>query len=253
MAGFTPILLMKTFLKTSVISTFAVFTLVAGLSAKVIGSGNVVSETRSVSGFHGVDLLSSGNVVITQGDTEGLVIEAEDNLIPLIETKVTDNGTLRISFKEHEEIHVTKHMIFHLSVKAMDSLVLSGSGGITSKAMTGDHLAINLRGSGDVSVDHLETGALTVAIDGSGNVKLAGKANSQSVSVSGSGDYEAAALKTSAATVSVPGSGDCDVAASETLGVTISGSGDVSYYGSPTVTKHVTGLGEVESLGAGKK
>ncbi len=244
---------MKTLLKTTLVSAFAVCVLAASLPAKVVGSGNVISETRNVSGFHGVDLLSSGNVIVTQGDTEGLVIEAEDNLIPLIETKVTENGTLRIGFKDREEIHVTKHMTFRLAVKTLDSVVLSGSGGIGAKALTAEHFAVNVRGSGDINVDHLETGALTVAIDGSGNVKLAGKAKTQSVSVAGSGDYDAAALKTEAATVNVAGSGDCEVAASETLGINISGSGDVSYYGTPTVTKHVSGSGDVEALGAGKK
>ena len=243
---------MKTLVKTSLISTAALFAFAAGLPAKVVGSGNVTTETRNVSGFHGVDLLNSGDVIVTQGDTEGLVIEGEDNIIPLVETQVAGDGTLRIGFKSHEEIHVTKHLIFKLSVKNLDSVVVTGSGDITSKALKAEHFAVKVRGSGDVNVDRLETGAVTVAIDGSGNVKLGGKAASQSVSVNGSGDYDAAALKTGAATVDVAGSGDCEVAASETLAVNVSGSGDVSYYGKPAVTKHVTGSGEVEALGGAK-
>lgn len=243
---------MKILLKTSLFSTFTVFALAAGLSAKVIGSGNVTTETRNVSGFHSLDLLNSGNVIITQGDTEGLVIEAEDNILPLIETKVTENGELRIGFKPREEIHLTKPLVFRLAVKTLDNVVLSGSGDISSKALKADQFALKLQGSGNVAVDHLETGAVTVAIDGSGDVKLAGKAASQSVSVNGSGDYDAAGLKTGAATVNVAGSGDCEVSASETLGINISGSGDVSYYGKPAVTKHVSGSGDVEALGAGK-
>lgn len=242
---------MKTLLKTSLVSTLAVFALAASLPAKVVGSGNVVTETRNVSGFHSVDLLGSGQVIVTQGDTEGLVIEAEDNLLPVIETKVVD-GTLRIGFKDHEEIHITKPLTFRVAVKTLDSVVLSGSGGIGAKTLKADRFAVKLRGSGNVNLDHLDVGALSVDVDGSGNVKLGGKATQQTVSVNGSGDYEAGALKTGAATVNVAGSGDCEVAVSETLTVNVSGSGDVSYYGSPTVTKHVSGSGSVEALGTAK-
>ncbi len=243
---------MKTLLKTSLVSTLAVFALTAGLSAKTIGSGNVTTETRQATGFHSVDLRSNGNVIITQGDTEGLVIEAEDNVLPLIETSVTADGTLLIAFKAREEIHVTKPVIFKVAVKTLDAVVLSGSGSVSAKALKADRFTVQLRGSGNLDLGGLEIGALTTAIDGSGNVKLAGHAKTQTVDVNGSGDYEAAALQTAAATVNVAGSGDCEVAASETLAVNISGSGDVSYYGTPAVTKKISGSGSVDSLGAGK-
>ena len=242
---------MKTLLKTSLVSTIALLALATGSSAKVIGSGNVTTETRSVGGFHGVDLRNTGNVIVTQGDTEGLTIEGEDNILPLIETTVAD-GTLRIGFKDREEIHLTRRLVFRLSVKTLDSVLITGSGDITAQALKAERFAVKVLGSGNIGVDHLESGVVTVAIDGSGSVKLAGKAASQTVSVNGSGDYDAAGLKTGAATLNVAGSGDCEVSASETLDVSISGSGDVSYYGKPALTKHVSGSGSIDALGAGK-
>ena len=242
---------MKTLLKITSLSTISLFVLAAGLTAKTIGSGNVTTQPRNVSGFHAVDLLSSGSVIVTQGDTEGLVIEAEDNIIPLVETKVAD-GTLRIGFKSGEEIHPTKKVLFRLAVKNMDNVKISGSGDITAKALKTDHLAVKVQGSGDITVGQLESGAVAVDIDGSGNVTLVGKAASQTISIAGSGDYEGAGLKTGTAAVNIAGSGDCEVAASETLVANVSGSGDVSYYGKPAVTKHVTGSGTVDALGSAK-
>ncbi len=243
---------MKTLLKTSLLSTFALFALAAGLSAKIVGSGNVTTETRKITGFHAIELRSSGSVVVTQGDTEGMVIEAEDNVLPAIITEVSSNGVLQIGFKAGEEIRLSKPLVFKVAVKTLDSLVIAGSGSISSRSLKADHFNVHLLGSGNFILDGLELNALTVAIDGSGDLKLAGKARSQTVNVNGSGDYEAAALKTAVATVNIAGSGDCEVAASETLGVEISGSGDVSYYGKPTVTKHVSGSGSVDAMGAGK-
>ena len=243
---------MKTLLKTFLLSTCSLFALAAALPAKVIGSGNVISETREVSAFHALELLASGTAIVTQGDTEGLTIEGEDNITPLVEAKVTDKGTLQIGFKEHQDLHLTKPLVFKISAKALDAVTITGSGDMRAKTLTNEHFAVAVRGSGDVKVDRLETGDLAVTIDGSGNVKLSGKAASQTVGVNGSGDYEAGDLKTGTAAVNVTGSGDCDLAVSDTLTATVSGSGDVSYSGKPTLTKKVSGSGSVEALRAAK-
>jgi len=57
----------------------------------VKGSGNVTSETRNISGVTSLELAGAANVDITFGETESLVVEAEDNIAPLIETNV-QNG-----------------------------------------------------------------------------------------------------------------------------------------------------------------
>ena len=48
----------------------------------VTGSGNIVTETRNVSGFTSITLAGIGNLYLTQGAAESVRIEAEDNLIP---------------------------------------------------------------------------------------------------------------------------------------------------------------------------
>ena len=106
---------------------------------------------------------------------------------------------LRIDFKLHEELHLTKPLVFKVSARPLDSVLIAGSGDVRSKSLSTEHFTVKVRGSGDVSVDQLETGAVAVAIEGSGNVKLTGKAASQTVEVSGSGDYEATGLKTGTA------------------------------------------------------
>jgi hypothetical protein len=42
------------------------------------GSGNIITETRDVTGFSGVWILSTGTVKISVTGEESLVIEAED-------------------------------------------------------------------------------------------------------------------------------------------------------------------------------
>lgn len=55
------------------------------------GSGNVTNETRDVSSFSEVALHGTGNLTIKQTGSESLTIEAEDNVLPHIQTDVKNN------------------------------------------------------------------------------------------------------------------------------------------------------------------
>ena len=226
------------------------FALAAGCYARTVGSGKLATETRAVGGFHAVEMETDGTLDITQGDKEELVVEAEDNILPLIETKVKPDGTLLLTFKSNENIQTTKRISFKLTVKALDKIALAGSGDIHMIGkLTAENETIKLPGSGNVTLDDLETGALTVQLEGSGKIKVGGgSAASQKVRIEGSGDYEADALKTDAAKIAVDGSGDCKVRAEKTLEVSISGSGEVSYHGHPELKQRVTGSGAVRAL-----
>ena len=243
---------MKFFHSLSVISILAAGVAFAvNAEARTIGSGKLASETRAVNGYHGVELAVSGTLEITQDNKETLVVEAEDNILPLIETKVKPDGTLLIAFKSDDYVQTTKPLSFKLSVKTLDKIMLTGSGDIhVGGKLSAENETIKLPGSGNVTVDQLETGALTVTLAGSGTIKVAGGASSQSVQLAGSGNYEAAAFKTDATKISVGGSGDCKVWTEKNLDVSIGGSGEVSYYGRPEVRQKVAGSGEVRSLGA---
>ena len=61
----------------------------------VVGSGNIVQETRSVTGATGVDLQSAADLTIEQGAPEELILQTDDNLLTLILTDV-QNGILVI-------------------------------------------------------------------------------------------------------------------------------------------------------------
>lgn len=226
---------------------------VAGGQARTVGSGRAASETRAVSGFHGVELAVTGTLDIVTGDREELVVEADDNLLPLIETTVRGDGTLLITSKSGEGIEVKSPLHFKLSAKALDKITLTSSGNVHAHGkLAADRMNVSLPGSGNIAIDRLEAGALEVSLAGSGTIRVAaGGAASQQVKVNGSGDYEAGQFRTDVAKVSVNGSGACRVWAEKTLDVSSNGSGDVTYHGGAQVRQRVTGSGTVRALGAG--
>jgi len=85
--------------KTLIVSVMLVSLLAASCVVKTIeGSGDIETEARQVSGFDSIELSHMGDVYLTQGETEGLTVRADDNLLEYIVTEVV-NGTLKLGVK----------------------------------------------------------------------------------------------------------------------------------------------------------
>jgi predicted small secreted protein len=213
----------------------------------VRGSGDMVTETRDVSGFDSVDLSGSGDVIITQGEGESLTIETDDNVMEHITSEVR-GGTLRLGTKELISVSPTR-LVFTLGVDDLNAADVSGSGSIEADSIETDSLEIDVSGSGDVKVDSLTAGDLGVRISGSGDVQLAGEVSEQDIDISGSGNYRAGDLLTETTVISISGSGEATLWTTESLDADVSGSASINYYGNPTVTSSSSGSSDINGLG----
>jgi hypothetical protein len=206
------------------------------------GSGDVTSEEREVSEFTGIELEGEGQVEIEIGPSSSLVIEAEDNLLPLLSSEVSEGvlvlGTTR-------EVDPTRDIIYHVTMTDLESLQVTGSGRILAPAVNGESVAIGVSGSGEVHADDVAATLVEVEIEGSGSVEIAGATDTLVVSISGSGNLDAESLTAMTADVTIPGSGSVVVAVEDHLEVDVSGSGSVEYLGNPTVDSNITGSGSV--------
>lgn len=212
----------------------------------VIGSGNVISEDRDVSGFNKVSVSGSGNIYIEQGDMESLTIEAEDNIISLIEAKVSGN-TLKIGLKTGASISFTKDIKYHLKVKELESILGSGSGGIYCEALETDSLLIKTSGSRKVEISNLKTKNINIDSSGSGDITLSGSTNSQKIETSGSVKYFGEELISRICVIDSSGSGDLVVNVSDSLDINASGSVKITYIGSPDINQRISGTASINS------
>lgn len=224
------------------------FTLAITACNTVRGSGNVETEKRSVNGFNGINLSGSGEVILTQAETESLTIEADDNLLPLLETNVR-NGTLYIGSTANTSIMPTKPIIFRVSGPNIDKLAVSGSGEIVAETVTADDLELDINGSGTIAIDQLVADLVTADVSGSGSVVLAGSVDEQRIDINGSGEYKAGKLESKTAVVDMNSSGETVLWVNENLDADVSGSGQVNYYGTPTLNEEINGSGSVNNLG----
>ena len=215
------------------------------------GSGNVVTETREVSGIDAVQLAVDGTLTIHQGDEEGLTIEAEDNILPLLETRV-ERGTLTIRYDRRvDSIRPTRPVRLQLAVRGLSAIGVSGSGQVEAPALRAEKLELVVSGSGAVTLGELQARELETVISGSGRVEASGEVGSQGVRISGSGDLSAEGLRGGDAAVVISGSGRATASVGGKLAVTITGSGELRYRGNPAaVTQVITGSGRVTRIAA---
>ena len=215
--------------------------------SSVRGNGVRRSEARTVSGFTGIAMSVPGQLELRLGPTESLTIEADDNLLPLIETTVS-HGTLQIRPKRDQDIDPTVLRIV-VQARQVELLSLAGSGSISADALKGAALKLDVGGSGSIVLQRADIEELSVSMAGSGNANLAGRARTLKVSVAGSGNVSAAALPADEARVSIAGSGLATVSARSSLRASIAGSGSVRYQGDPKVERSIAGSGDIQRIG----
>jgi hypothetical protein len=212
----------------------------------VKGEGPSVEKTIQLDNFSGISLNINADVYLTQGSTQSVRIDAQQNIIDLIETDV-NNKIWRI--KTEENLRDYSSIKIYITVPDMNSVKLSGSGDIYCESVFAgnDEVEVSISGSGDL---RFKTTARSVdaSISGSGDIELEGSAQDLSISVSGSGGVDAKELRSSNCDIRISGSGDAKVHATETLNVSVSGSGDVYYKGTPQVKSRISGSGDLESM-----
>jgi len=213
----------------------------------VNGSGKVRTETRTIRSFNEVELRDQGTLIIEQGATESLTIEAEDNILPLLTSNV--NGkTLVLDVQDNYILRTKKEIRYRLSVKDLGAIRVSGSGNVEVAKLQADTLTLGISGSGNLTIDQLTATSLTVDLSGSGDADIAGTVVDQRVEISGASDYRAEGLSSKTATVKVSGSGNAKVRVADTLKARASGSGNIDYIGTPQLDSDTSGSGDIRRV-----
>ena len=215
-------------LANAAIAVFLLFTSCGTTTIK--GSGNIVTESRSVSGYTALSFSGAGDLNITQGDMESLSITTDDNLMEYIETSV-QGGTLHIEFSDGVSLDPSEGIDFDISVIELNSVAFSGAGSLEADSLI------------------VASPTFNIAVSGVAECSIAGQVEEQNIMSSGTLSYDAADFQCSTATVDISGVGDVTVWVSDTLDVVISGVGDVYYWGSPSTTTDISGVGDVQALG----
>jgi len=194
------------------------------IGPRVTGSGKVITETRTVSGFDGLVVNGAGKIFIDRTGTESLVVSADDNIMALLITEVR-GGKLVIEFQGNALVNNVTDLTFRMTVKNLNSIEVNGAVQLEGKNMDTERMLINVNGAADIT--------------------LVGKANQLDATLSGAGKLNSENLECKQAKVANNGAGSAVVRVSDSLDATISGVGSIEYIGNPKVTQRITGIGTI--------
>lgn len=209
------------------------------------GNGNYQTEEFTLPLFSEIDLKIDAEVFLTQGNEQKVVVEAEENILELINLDVK-NRQWEIKFDkwvdEYDDIRI------HITVPDLRKVVLSGSGLIkTENTFLVDEIQLRVHGSGKLVFD-TEADRVDTHLAGNGNIELMGATDYLDSWIGGKGNLKAFDMLAKNAEITINGSGNAEVRVENFLKATIIGSGDVYYKGNPVLEKKITGSGKVVQL-----
>ena len=188
----------------------------------VHGSGVRKTEKRDLASFTSIETSGAFEVEVKCQKPGSFEIEADDNILPLVQTEVR-GGVL----------HVTTTKGY------------SSSGGIVLRITVPDLESLKSTGAGKFHVSDIKNDSFEIQSTGAAEVVATGQSKSVKISSTGAGKIDAHNLRAETADVNVTGAASVDVYATDQLDVTVSGAGRVTYSGDPKVNKHISGAGQV--------
>lgn len=196
----------------------------------ISGSGNIATRTQDLNSFTEVELTNFMDVEIFTGSTNQVEFSDYDNLLQYYTFDVVGN---RLVIKTNPGNTTIRHSEAKARVY-----------------VAGPLSALQLLGSGNLTLMDSFDGISECTISGSGNIVAEASATSSNMdaSISGSGNIDILKISIEQADCTISGSGNISITVSKSLKADITGSGNIFYYGNPTVSKTVPGSGNVIKL-----
>jgi hypothetical protein len=196
----------------------------------ISGNGKVVKQQRDVSGYSGLKVAAGIDVVITQGDHDSVMVEADENLQDYIKTEVV-NDVLKIY--SDKNIRNAKEKKVYVDYRKLNSIDISSAGDVDgNNTLVTDNLDIEMSSAGDLNLA-IEADKVEIDISSAGDAKLSGKTRYFRADLSSAGDLNAFDLEAREGDISVSSAGNARVFITDEASFHCSSGGDIVYKGEP--------------------
>lgn len=196
--------------------------------AAVRGSGKLAKESRTLAAFQSIKVDGAAKIDVKIGSPQSVVVEADDNIIPLIGTEV-QGDRLVIRPRQRYRDPMDHGVTVTITTPQLKGLEVSGAISGAVSGLTGPRFDVQINGAGALTAD--------------------GVVDDLEINVAGAGSIDGGGLKAKRADVNVAGAGQVTVTATEELTARVSGVGAVRYGGNPAkVQQKVLGVGRIAPI-----
>jgi Putative auto-transporter adhesin, head GIN domain len=208
---------------------------------KITGSGQTSTETRSIGRFKSVRISGAFKAILVKGETSALRLEADDNVLPRIETFV-EGGILVIKPKNNSWFQNTGPMTAYITFTELEGLDVSGAVSASCEsAIETPRFAIDASGASNLRLT-LKVNELDGDVSGASKINLSGSADRFGLDASGATSLYAFDMRTLRTRLSLSGASKVEISVSESLDVDASGASKVTFRGNPR-SQHIDASG----------
>ncbi len=211
----------------SIISGSCIFT------GSVEGNGKVVDEARDLGDFDKISVTRGMNVYIIQGTNQKIVVSADENLLDVIETKVSD-GTLKVSCNRGIRKAAANKVL--VTIPDIDLIkATAGSNIFAEDTLNLKKLEIKSTAGSNVKL-LLNTEELTVSAVAGSNIFLNGTSESFNAKANSGSNLKAGDLRTSNCDLKASSGANIWINVQKELSAKVSSGANVFYSGNPETT-----------------
>ena len=231
------------------IALFSVIILVGGCreiaGERVKGSGHVITENRTASGFNNVDISGAIDVYVKQDSVSSVKVEADDNILEYIQVH-SDGSTLEIYTENNIRLKPTNKIKVYISNPQYKEIQVSGASSIRceNEITSADAIDIGLSGASDGRLE-LNAPKISVHLTGASNTSIKGKTKDFEGSASGASEIRGFDLLSENADVDASGASHIEIFASVKIDGQSSGASSVAYKGNAQSSVEKSGASSV--------
>ncbi|RLD66292.1 MAG: hypothetical protein DRI84_05065 [Bacteroidetes bacterium] len=211
-----------------------------GFFTSIKGSGNVIRETRNLETFHALEAGGEFYITVKQGTPQQVIVESDDNILPIIITKV-QHGELKIS-TEKASIDATK-MNITIVVTNINEFDISGASTIkTIGYIKSAKMEIECSGASEANMQ-LDCESLDIDFSGASEGVILGNTSELEIEASGASHINCERLIANNVSADASGASSISLSARKYIRIDASGASKVNYISNGATV-------EIESSGA---
>ena len=200
-----------------------------------------------VKSFHAINVSSSFDVYISQGNDEAVAVSASDEKYRENIMVEVENGVLKIYYDKKGFLKGFSgdkmKLKAYISFKDIDKLTVSGACDVLLEGgIKANELKLNLSGASDLK-GKLDVKKLDVDISGASDVNVSGSVSQLKIEASGASDFKGYDLVAEKCNVTASGASSIQITVNKELSAQASGASDVNYKGDGVIR-------EIKSTGA---
>lgn len=194
---------------------------------------NTETQNRKAEPFHAIKVSTGIDLYITQGSSEKITVEADEDIINELVTEIRD-GVLKIYMEKSFNWKWNRERKVFVTFKDLDLLVASSGSDVESSGLLQvKNLKIDTSSGSDIELE-IDADQLYVSTSSGSDATLKGLTNYLEASSSSGSDLDAGELKAKVCEVSASSGSDAIVSVSERIKASASSGADVCYHGDPS-------------------